>query len=64
MKKSVVRLSGLAAAALVLTGCGGGGFDETPDNSQNSGASDASIEVLIGSSGEAETAAVEEAVAA
>ncbi len=64
MKKSVVGLGTLAAAALVLSGCGGGGFDDNAETPDNAEATDASIEVLIGSSGEAETAAVESAVAA
>ena len=31
MKKSVVGLGTLAAAALVLSGCGGGGFDDNAE---------------------------------
>jgi multiple sugar transport system substrate-binding protein len=54
-------------AALVLAGCGGSGFDEGDgDTNGDSGAltsSDDAITILIASSGEAETAAVEEAVA-
>lgn len=55
-------------SALVLTGCGGSGFDSgggggaAADGELTS--SDDALTILIGSSGEAETAAVEEAVAA
>jgi multiple sugar transport system substrate-binding protein len=57
----------LGAGALVLTGtltlaaCGSG-FDDSTDEPQASG--DGSLSILIGSSGDAETAAVEAAVAA
>lgn len=55
------------AAALVLTGCGGSGFDEPAEGGGSGGeltASEDALTILIGSSGEAETVAVEEAVAA
>lgn len=53
------------AAALVLTGCGGSGFDEPAEGGGGElTASDDALTILIGSSGEAETVAVEEAVAA
>lgn len=69
-------LAGTAVLAL-LAGCSGGGFDDDPsnesgeDNGQTEGeapssaltSSDDPITVLIGSSGDAETAAVEDAVA-
>lgn len=64
-----------AAAALLLTACGGGGFNDggsgpgtdagteaTSEEGTTSGAS-GSLEILIGSSGDAETAAVKKAVA-
>lgn len=66
----------LAAASLLLAGCGGGsGFEtDTPTTGSDEGgeevsadgltSSDSPITVLIGSSGEAETQAVTEAVAA
>ena len=55
----------LVAGALALTACGGSGFDE-PAESAGSGltSSDDSLTILIGSSGDAETDAVTEAVAA
>ena len=55
------------AGALVLSGCGGSSFDEPADGGGGEGgltSSDEALTLLIGSSGEAETAAVEEAVAA
>ncbi len=54
------------AGALVLSGCGGSSFDEPADGGGDGGltSSDEALTLLIGSSGEAETAAVEEAVAA
>lgn len=58
----------LAVGALVLTGCGSGsGFDETAPADEAEGtltSSDDALSILIGSSGDAETAAVEAAVAA
>lgn len=72
-----VRYAALAgASALVLAACGGSGFDD--DNGSGAGngqsdnggedggsltSSDDPLEILIGSSGEAETSAVEDAVA-
>lgn len=61
----------LFTGALVLSGCGGSGFDE-PNDTGNGGdggsgdltSSDDPITLLFGSSGEAETAAVEDAAAA
>ncbi|MDO8381611.1 MAG: extracellular solute-binding protein [Microbacterium sp.] len=53
------------AGALVLTGCGGSSFDEgNGDGDGGMTSSDDALTILIGSSGEAETVAVEEAVAA
>ncbi|MET0590526.1 MAG: extracellular solute-binding protein [Naasia sp.] len=58
----------LITGALVLSGCGGSGFDDSAGGSAtDSGdltSSDDALTILIGSSGEAETKAVEEAVAA
>jgi multiple sugar transport system substrate-binding protein len=66
---SVSRLLGIGAlatvAVLALSGCGGSGFDEGDgDDTGGLTSSDDGLTLLIGSSGEAETAAVEEAVAA
>ena len=55
------------AGALVLSGCGGSSFDSGGDADAGDGeltSSEDALNILIGSSGEAETAAVEEAVAA
>jgi multiple sugar transport system substrate-binding protein len=55
------------AGALVLSGCGGSSFDEPAGDGGGDGeltSSDEGLTLLIGSSGEAETAAVEDAVAA
>ncbi|GAA3212574.1 sugar ABC transporter substrate-binding protein [Microbacterium terregens] len=54
------------AGAMVLSGCGGSGFDDSGDSGGEGGltSSDDALSILIGSSGEAETAAVEDAVAA
>ena len=55
------------AGALVLSGCGGSSFDEPAGDGGGDGeltSSDEALTLLIGSSGEAETAAVEDAVAA
>jgi len=52
----------VAAAALALTACGDG-FDGGDDSSESSGSS-GELSILIGSSGDAETKAVQDAVAA
>lgn len=53
------------ATSLALAACGGGsGFEDSGDSSSSSEEGGGAIRVLIGSSGEAETKAVEEAVAA
>lgn len=52
-----------AAAALALAACGGGGFEEEEPSAQQSDGP-ASLQMLIGSSGDAETQAVEAAVKA
>lgn len=54
----------LAAGALVLTGCGSGFDEPSDDGGEGLTSSDDSLTILIGSSGDAETTAVEEAVAA
>ncbi|SFI22223.1 MULTISPECIES: sugar ABC transporter substrate-binding protein [Microbacterium] len=55
-------------AALTLTGCGGSGFDEPDAGPSGDGggltSSDDPLSILIGSSGDAETTAVKDAVAA
>ncbi|WP_024288096.1 extracellular solute-binding protein [Cellulomonas sp. KRMCY2] len=69
--RSTLLTALLATSALTLTACGGGGFDDdepaTTDDSTSDGASagdGASLTLLIGSSGDAETDAVNAAVAA
>lgn len=69
--RTIPTIAGLAASALLLAACGGSGFDDdatTPatggTGGADTGSSEGSIEVLIGSSGDAETAAVQDAVAA
>ncbi len=66
--RAIVGAGALAVAgALVLSGCGGSSFDEPATPETASGgltSSDDALTILIGSSGEAETVAVEEAVAA
>ena len=55
----------LLTGALALTACGSGFTDDTAGGGDGElTSSDDALSVLIGSSGEAETAAVEEAVAA
>lgn len=58
-RRVLLPLSLLSTLALTLTACGGSGFDGS-----GSEESTGELTVLIGSSGEAETAAVEDAVAA
>ncbi len=48
----------VAAATLALSACGGGGFEDTEETSDGAAAGPAALEVLIGSSGPAETDAV------
>ena len=58
----------LITGALALTGCGGSGFDNggggSASDSGDLTSSDDALTIMIGSSGEAETTAVEDAVAA
>lgn len=69
--RTLLATGGLAVvAALTLTGCGQG-FSETPDPSGSAGgdagsltSSDDALTIMIGSSGDAETKAVQDAVAA
>lgn len=61
-RRALPALSLAVTAGLALSACGGGSGFEDDDSSQDS--SGGAIEVLIGSSGDAETAAVEQAVAA
>jgi multiple sugar transport system substrate-binding protein len=53
----------LAVGALTLTACGSG-FDDSGDGGGGDASGDGSLTILIGSSGDAETAAVTDAVAA
>ena len=65
-RRAVPALAVALATSLTLAACGGGsGFDDSGDSSSDGGGGDGgAISVLIGSSGEAETKAVEDAVAA
>ncbi|GAA4675756.1 extracellular solute-binding protein [Nocardioides nanhaiensis] len=60
--RSLAVLAVTTSASLLLTACGGSGFDDAGGGGGGEGSSEG-LTVLIGSSGEAETAAVEEAVA-
>ncbi len=62
-RRVVAATGALAAASMLLAACGGGGSfgDDKPGDKPAAGGS---INVLIGSSGDAETAAVKDAVAA
>lgn len=51
-------LTAMTASALVLAACGGSGFEEETGAQKNRNSGPASIQVLIGSSGDAETNAV------
>lgn len=64
--RSLAVAASLATATLVLSACGGSGFDDAPaaGSSDSGGAGTGQLQVLIGSSGQAETTAVTEAVAA
>lgn len=53
------------SSSLALAACGGGGFEEDgSDEPASSGDGPVTLEVLIGSSGDADTKAVEDAAAA
>ncbi|GAA2271415.1 extracellular solute-binding protein [Glycomyces scopariae] len=57
--------SAAVAAALALAGCGGQGFDDTEDDAaEGLTSSDDALTILYGASGEAETQAIEAALAA
>ncbi|WP_065570127.1 extracellular solute-binding protein [Microbacterium oleivorans] len=69
--RRLMALGGVGlAATLALAGCGGSGFDDGPaasgsaDGGGGLTSSDDALTIMIGSSGDAETAAVKEAVAA
>lgn len=67
MQRRTLALAAASATALILTACGGGsGFDDTEPttNGDQTGDTSGSLTVLIGSSGDAETNAVNAAVAA
>ncbi|GAA3223525.1 sugar ABC transporter substrate-binding protein [Nonomuraea helvata] len=57
--RRATAISGLACATLALSACGSG-FDDKPSPAQQTGGQ-VNLQVLIGSSGEAETAAVKQA---
>jgi len=54
----------LAASALALAACGGGGFEDSSSSGAEQESGPASLQVMIGTSGDAETQAVEDAVSA
>jgi multiple sugar transport system substrate-binding protein len=63
-RRTALAAGGAAvAAALALTGCGQG-FDDAEDDSEGLTSSDDALTVLYGASGEAETQAIEAALAA
>ena len=65
VQRSRLTLAALAIGSTVaLAACGGGGFEETGGDAPAAGEGAAELQVLIASSGDAETAAVEDAVAA
>jgi len=67
-RRAGALVAGASALALTLTACGGGsGFDDDATDDAATGDGDGgggAVEILIGSSGDAETRAVEDAVAA
>lgn len=64
-RRSLATCAVLAAGVLVLSACGGSGFSDTGSQGSSDGASGGGqLQVLIGSSGQAETTAVTDAVAA
>ncbi|MBF5081067.1 extracellular solute-binding protein [Quadrisphaera sp. INWT6] len=63
--RSLAVAASLASATLLLSACGGSGFDDAPAAGGGSGsAGTGQLQVLIGSSGQAETTAVTDAVEA
>ncbi|MGH3386109.1 MAG: sugar ABC transporter substrate-binding protein [Nocardioidaceae bacterium] len=63
MRTTALRLVAVASLALAATACGGGGFEEKKDSGgPTSAEGKAELRVLIGSSGDAETNAVNAAV--
>lgn len=60
-RRRALALSAVPALGLGLAACGGSGFE---DDASSDGGGDGGLTVLIGSSGDAETAAVQDAVAA
>lgn len=63
MRTTALRLVAAASLALAATACGGGGFEEKKDSGgPTSAEGKAELRVLIGSSGDAETNAVNAAV--
>ncbi|GIG37746.1 sugar ABC transporter substrate-binding protein [Cellulomonas pakistanensis] len=63
-KRLLASVAATGAGLLVLTACGGSGFDDEGGDAATSGGGGGSLSILIGSSGDAETDAVEAAVAA
>lgn len=61
-RRRSIAAAACAASALTLAACGGGGFDEEPSAQSTDGP--ASLQMMIGSSGEPETTSVEAAVQA
>ncbi|MGV8965188.1 MAG: sugar ABC transporter substrate-binding protein [Cellulomonas sp.] len=62
--RTIVLTALLASGTLALTACGGSNFDEKPAASAAAAGPGSDLTILIGSSGDAETAAVNDAVAA
>lgn len=61
-RRQRLALAITAASMLALTACGGSGFTESAEEGGEAEATDAPVSVLIGSSGDAETEAVNAAV--
>lgn len=62
-RRTTLAIAVTASAALALSACGGSGFSESEgEGGESAGPSDAPISVLIGSSGDAETTSVTDAV--
>ena len=62
--RSLAVAASLASATLLLSACGGSGFDDAPAAGGSGSAGTGQLQVLIGSSGQAETTAVTDAVEA